>query len=100
MAHKGGHMEIKVIIPRNEVVFVANGEPLYVEPLTDGEKIVEVGKYNDFVKPLYDEEVGGFIESATAEEIEIARPTPKKVVSEIDQLWQLVGYALGLPVRE
>ena len=93
-------MEIKVIIPRNEVVLVDNGNPLYVEPLADGEKLVEVGKYNDYVKPMYDDEIGDFIESATVEEIENARPTPKKTTNELDQLWQLVGYALGLPVRE
>ena len=94
-------MDIKVIVPRNEVVLVdESGSPLYVEPLRHIEKLVNIGRFNDFVKPKYDDALGDFIESATPEEIAIARPTPKKVMSEIDQLWQLVGYALGYPVRE
>ena len=63
-------MEIKVIIPRNEVVLVEKGKPLYVEPLTKGEKLVEVGTFNDYLKPLYNNAVGDFVESATPEEIE------------------------------
>jgi hypothetical protein len=62
--------EIKVIVPRNEVVLVDKGKPLYVDPLTKGEKLVKIGKYNDYLKPLYDNSLGDFIESATPEEIE------------------------------
>ena len=91
-------MEIKIIVPRNEVVMVnEDGEPLYVEPLTDGETLVDVGTYNDHVKPHYNGSV--WVESATAEEIAIARPVIKKTLSEIDQLWQLVGNLYGLDVR-
>lgn len=91
-------MVIKIIVPRNEVVFVdEDGAPQYVEPLTDGETLVDVGTYNDHVKPFYNGTE--WVESATAEEIAIARPTPKKTLSEIDQLWQLVGNLYGLNVR-
>ena len=91
---------IKVIVPRHEVVFVLNDIPLYVEPLTEEETLVEVGTFNDYVKPLYDESIGDFIESATAEEIEIARPTPKITISETEKLWDVINYLMSDVIRK
>jgi hypothetical protein len=52
---------------------------------------------NEFVKPLYDESIGDFIESATAEEIEIARPTqpPAKSRLTYEQMDDALTYLLG-----
>lgn len=80
--------EIKIIVPRNEVVMIdKEGKPLFVEALTEGEKFVEVGRFNDHLKPLWDDTTKDFIESATAEEIEAERPTLKKVVTE-DEMYK------------
>lgn len=63
--------DVKVIIPRNEIVFVdKNGDVMFSKGLQPEEKLVEIGKYNDFVNPMYDENLFEFIESATKEEIE------------------------------
>jgi hypothetical protein len=88
-------MEIKIIVPLNEVVMVnEEGVPLHVPPLTDGETLVDVGTYNDYVKPFYNG--SEWVESATEEEIAIARPTPKHTLSETDKLWDAVTYLLGV----
>ncbi len=84
-------MEIMIIVPRNEVVVVENGIPQYVEGLKKGEKLVEVGKFNHFVKPTYDENTKDFIESATPEEISAARPTPPpKTITEEEKATDLL----------
>jgi hypothetical protein len=75
-------MEIKVIIPRNEVVLVdEQNKPLYVEPMIDGEELVEIGTFNDYLKPLYNNVVGDFVESATQEEIEAHKKKHQPVES-------------------
>lgn len=84
--------EIKVMIPRNEVVLIdSGGNPLYVPPLEENEKLVDVGKYNDFIKPIYDEKSCDFIESATPEEIAAARPTlTQKTITEEEKATDLL----------
>lgn len=82
-------MEIKIIAPRNEVVLVdEHGEPQYVEPIKNGEKLVDVGTFNDHVKPYYNGTE--WVESATPEEIAIARPQTPQTPSELEQLKQAV----------
>lgn len=63
-------MEIKIIVPRNEVVLVdSNGKPQYgAGPLQVNEKLVDVGRFNDFIKPYYNGTE--WVESASQEEIE------------------------------
>jgi hypothetical protein len=73
------------------------GNPLYVEPLTDGETLVDVGTFNDHVKPFHNGTE--WVESATAEEIAIARPMVKKVMSESDMLWDAIAIMNGVNVR-
>lgn len=76
---------VKVIIPRNETVVVdKDNNVLCGEALAEGERLVDVGRFNDFVKPLYDESTGDFIESATPEEIAAARPTPPQATQLTD----------------
>lgn len=78
--------EIKVIVPRNEVVLInSDGNPLFVEPLKENEKIVDVGRFNDFVKPLYDEVLKDFKESAMQEEIAKHRPAPYPKETPIEE---------------
>jgi hypothetical protein len=74
-----------------------DGVPLYVEPLTDGEILVDVGTYNDYVKPFHNGTE--WVELATVEEIAIARPMVKKVMSESDMLWDAIAIMNGVNVR-
>jgi hypothetical protein len=70
-----------------------------VEYKSEQEKVAAIELYSDL--RLAEEHIlldGCYLVFADSEE-----PMPKDVkkeFSEIDQLWQLVGYALGLPVRE
>lgn len=78
VTNKGEYVEIVMIDEENQ--------PIGFRPLEENERLVEVGRYNDFVKPRYDEELQDFIETATPEEIENARPTqlePAKDEAEI-----------------
>lgn len=89
--------EMKIIVPRNEVVMIdKEGKPLFVEPLTVGEKLVDIGRFNDHVKPLYDEVLKDFKESATPEEIEIARPTPPPAEPSTEDYLIDLDYRLSL----
>jgi len=86
-------MDIKVIVPSNTVVFVDdNGVPQYVKPLLSTERLVEVGKFNDFVKPFHNGTE--WVESATPEEIAIARPKPKPVVNELEAIKEVLDLLL------
>lgn len=77
---------VKVIIPRNEVVLIdSEGNSLYFRPLEEGEKLVDVGRFNDFVKPLFNEDLKDFVESATPQEIAAARPTPQPKETPIEE---------------
>lgn len=89
-------VNVKVIIPRNEVVLIdIDGIPLFVESLTAEEKLVDVGKFNDFIKPLYDEKLKDFKESATPEEIANAIPAPQPNPNLTgQQLTDIIKFAL------
>lgn len=76
ISNTGKPIEIIIVDEKNN--------PIGFRELEENEKLVDVGTYNDHVKPLYDEATNDFIESATPEEIAAARPnlTPKTITEE------------------
>lgn len=80
--------ELKVVVSGNDsntVVIVKDDKVLNYE-LQKDDKLVELGKYNDFVKPLWDKDK--WVESATAEEIaeqefnQIVQPSEIEVLKQ------------------